>query len=122
MSFVIVKYGNEQEKLFNPNVQVIVFLNHVKKACGFEQCSEPIDLATDTGEVIDLQSFLKQPANAKEAARKYLDHRATYILVKCITETTEDEPTNFVPLLTTVDPKIKFSGMTVKFILRVLCS
>ncbi|KAG5462585.1 MAG: hypothetical protein BJ554DRAFT_4533, partial [Olpidium bornovanus] len=39
---------------------------------------EPLDLATESGEVVDLAS------KPREVAKKLLDPRATYILVKTV--------------------------------------
>jgi hypothetical protein len=53
-----------------------VLLGYIKKTCGYEQ--DNIDLASETGEVIDLAS------KPKEYARKYVEPRGSYILVKCV--------------------------------------
>lgn len=34
MSFIVVKYGKEQEKLFNTNCKVINLLYCIKETCG----------------------------------------------------------------------------------------
>ncbi|KAJ3249895.1 hypothetical protein HDU77_007289 [Chytriomyces hyalinus] len=60
---------------------------------------EHIDLATETGEVVDL--FGKP----KEYAKKYLEARGNYILVKLVGD--ENDGT-YVPLLDQVGEKIKF--------------
>lgn len=62
----------------NPNVLSSVLLNHIRKTCGFEGIQENIDLASESGEVVDLVS------KGKEYAKKYLEPRTTYIPVKVI--------------------------------------
>ncbi len=62
----------------NPNVLSSVLLSHIRKSCGFESVTEAIDLASESGEVIDLAS------KGKEYAKKYLEPRTTYIPVKII--------------------------------------
>ena len=76
MSFVIVKYGANDEKLFNANCMNSVFLSHIKRSCGYEDTVENVDLATENGEVMDL---LSRP---KEYAKRYLEPRAAYILLR----------------------------------------
>ncbi|KAI8822929.1 uncharacterized protein EV422DRAFT_522722 [Fimicolochytrium jonesii] len=78
MSFITVKYGANEERLANPNVLSSVLLNHLKTACGFGDMPENVDLASETGEVIDLIN--KQ----KDYAKRYVDARGSYILVKVL--------------------------------------
>jgi hypothetical protein len=53
-------------------------LSHIRKTCGYESVVENLDLASESGEVMDLTS------KGKEYAKKYLELRATYILVKVV--------------------------------------
>jgi len=62
-----VKYGDNSEKIFNPNCVSSVLLAFIKISCGFDDESYQIDLATESGEVIDLAN------HGKEYAKKYLD-------------------------------------------------
>ncbi|KAJ3345534.1 hypothetical protein HDU83_003952 [Entophlyctis luteolus] len=55
--------------------------------------SDHIDLATESGEVIDLSS------KPKEYAKKFLEPRQSYILVRVIGEETDDGPATYIPLL-----------------------
>ncbi|KAJ3307099.1 hypothetical protein HDV03_002610 [Kappamyces sp. JEL0829] len=78
-------------------------LSHIRKTCGFENVAENLDLASESGEVMDLAS------KGKEYARKYLEPRTSYILVKVIGDESEDSSPTYVPLLDNAAEKIKFS-------------
>ncbi|KAI8898129.1 hypothetical protein BC833DRAFT_620582 [Globomyces pollinis-pini] len=95
--FITVKYGAEEEKIFNPNCLSAVLLNHIKHTCGFE--NEILDLASETGEVMDLAKY----------AKKFLESRSSYILVKIIGDETEESSPTYIPLLDNALDKIKFS-------------
>jgi len=66
-SLIIVKYGDNSEKIFNPNCVSSVLLSFIKISCGFDDENYQVDLATESGEVIDLAN------HGKEYAKKYLD-------------------------------------------------
>lgn len=102
MSFITVKYGDNSEKIFNPNCVSSVLLAFIKISCGFDDESYQIDLATESGEVIDLAN------HGKEYAKKYLDDRRAYILVKII-EGEDDTPVTYSPLLNQLPEKMKFT-------------
>lgn len=107
MSFVTVRYGAGEEKLVNPNTLNGVLLSHLKKSCGFESLTDPVDLASETGEVMDLMS------RPKEYARKILEGRGVYILIKVIGDegTLQDEGSpSFVSLLDQPAGGLKFSS------------
>ena len=110
--FVTVKYGGkwkitvaEEEKIVNPNCLCAVLLNHIRKTCGYENIPENLDLALESGEVMDLAS------KPKEYAKKFLEPRNTYILVKVVGEETDDSTPTYLPLLDSATDKIKFSGI-----------
>jgi hypothetical protein len=65
-----------EEKTFNPDCLNVLLLEHVKQSCGYEHLLEPIDLATETGEVLELQS------KRREYAKKTVEDRGIYVLVK----------------------------------------
>jgi hypothetical protein len=81
-----------------------VFLNHIRKTCGYDGIQETLDIASEAGEVMDLVS------KPKEYAIKYLESRSTYIVVKVVGEDTEDASPTYVPLLDNATEKIKFSS------------
>ncbi|KAJ3346626.1 hypothetical protein HDU83_002830 [Entophlyctis luteolus] len=119
MTYIVVKYGREfisqnwknacffrspsrkanAEKLVNPNCQSAVVLAHLKNTCGYSGLTCPVDLATEAGEVLDLNS------KTKEVANKYVELRKTYILVKVMGEFGDDAVPMYYPLLD--DSKIK---------------
>ncbi|KAJ3216086.1 ddb1 and cul4 associated factor 7 [Dinochytrium kinnereticum] len=66
------------EHLVNPNCLCSVLLSHIKKTCGFQDLAENIDLASETGEVVDLVS------KPREYAKRFLEPRANYIVVKVV--------------------------------------
>ena len=98
MVFIIVKFGGNrynsepssiwkpsyksgvanEEHIFNSNCLCAVLLNHIKKTCGYDAVTEPLDLAFESGEVMDLWT------KPKEYARKYVDARGVYVLVKVL--------------------------------------
>jgi hypothetical protein len=109
MSFITVRYGQNEEKILNPNCLSSVLLSHIKKNCGFEGLAEPIDLfSAETGEVIDL---LSKP---KEYAKKYLEPRGTYILLKVVSDDSEESSSTFVSLLESSNIKISTNATKAK--------
>ncbi|KAJ3414756.1 hypothetical protein HDV05_006095 [Chytridiales sp. JEL 0842] len=92
-----------EEKLLNPNCLSSVLLSHIKKTCGFSDLPEPIDLASETGEVVDLVS------KPKEYAKRFLEQRTSYILVKVIGEETEESTPTYISLLDNPEKPIKFA-------------
>ncbi|KAJ3111769.1 hypothetical protein HDU96_005359 [Phlyctochytrium bullatum] len=103
MAFIIVKHGANEEHIVNPNCLCSVLLSHIKKIGGFQDMPENIDLASETGEVVDLVS------KPREYAKKYLEPRSNYIVVKVIGEETEDSSPTYVSLLDQVGDRIKFA-------------
>jgi hypothetical protein len=61
-------------------------------------------LASESGEVMDLVS------KPKEYAKKYLEPRGIYILVKVVGDENDDSNFIYIPLLESATDKIKFSG------------
>jgi hypothetical protein len=102
MAYIIVKYGDNNEKIFNPNCISAVLLAFIKLSCGFDGEVYQVDLATESGEVIDLAN------HAKEYAKKYLDDSRAYILVK-ISGAEEDNSVTYSPLLEHTPEKLKFA-------------
>lgn len=101
MSFITVRYGQNEEKILNPNCLSSVLLSHIRKACGFETLLESIDLCSaESGEVVDL---LSKP---KEYAKKYLEPRGIYILIKVAGDDSEESTATFVSLLESSNIKI----------------
>ncbi|KAJ3010963.1 UNVERIFIED_CONTAM: hypothetical protein HDU68_001880 [Siphonaria sp. JEL0065] len=108
MPYITIKYGDAKtagcEKLVNHNCQANVVLAYIKKTCGFSSLSVPIDLASENGEVLDLNS------KNRDSAKRYLDDRKAYIPVKVIGEFTDDATPTYLPLLDLpADTKLKFA-------------
>ncbi|KAH6570255.1 hypothetical protein BASA50_011293 [Batrachochytrium salamandrivorans] len=112
MGYVIVKYGANKEKLVNPNCLGAVLLGHIKKSCGYNDLVESVDLASESGEVMDLIS------RPREYARKFLESRASYILVKVIGDESDDFSPTYIPLLDMAGEKVKFSVTNPTFKMR----
>jgi len=102
MGFCVVKYGANQEKLINFECMSILILDYLKTACNFTQIQEPLDLSTEDGEIVDLNSKLK------ENAKLYLEDRCVYILVKVLIDEASEEPA-YVPLCDNYE-KLKFAS------------
>ncbi|TPX56588.1 hypothetical protein PhCBS80983_g04443 [Powellomyces hirtus] len=104
MTYITIKYGVNEERLANPNVLSSVLLHHLKTTCGFGDLTENVDLASETGEVIDLIN------KSKEYAKRFVDARGTYILVKAQGDDTDDTSPTYTSLLEqTGVEKLKFS-------------
>ncbi|KAJ3360941.1 hypothetical protein GGF32_007874 [Allomyces javanicus] len=96
MTFFTVKYGDNDERLFNSNCLNTVLLGHIKAALKLT-FSEPVDLALDSGDVLDLAS------KPREYAKKYIEPRAVCTLLKVVQASgmadEDDGGTAYVPLL-----------------------
>ncbi|KNE70050.1 hypothetical protein AMAG_15039 [Allomyces macrogynus ATCC 38327] len=91
MTFFTVKYGDNDERLFNSNCLNTVLLGHIKAALKLT-FPEPVDLALDSGDVLDLAS------KPREYAKKYIEPRAVCTLLKVVQDE-DDGSTAYVPLL-----------------------
>ncbi|TPX34821.1 hypothetical protein SmJEL517_g02558 [Synchytrium microbalum] len=107
MAFVTLKYGAGEEMLLNPNCMASVLLNHIKKNADVIKSvgaiHEPIDIATESGEVVDLMG------KAREYAKKYVDPRATYVLVKIVgADESGEAEAQYIPLCDQLGERVKF--------------
>ncbi|KAI9345262.1 hypothetical protein BDR26DRAFT_156121 [Obelidium mucronatum] len=92
------------EKIVNHNCQANVVLSYIKKSCGLSNLTAPIDLATESGDVVDLNS------KARDYAKRFLDDRKSYIVVKVVGEFTDDATPTYTSLLDLpADTKLKFA-------------
>ncbi|KAJ1499233.1 hypothetical protein HMI56_004506, partial [Coelomomyces lativittatus] len=89
MSFFIVKLGDNEDRLFNTQCTNGVLLSHIKKSINV---LDTIDLATETGEVLEL---LTKP---KEYARKYIEPRSICTIVKVVQPENEEDEASYIPL------------------------
>jgi superfamily II helicase len=103
MTFVFIKCGGPSVKeiptlkeiIVNSNCLIPILLDYIKSEFGLDGIisdKEALDLCTESGEVIDLMN------KGKEYAKKFLEPKNTYLLVKAIYE--NDEPTGtYIPLV-----------------------
>ncbi|CAL1527119.1 unnamed protein product [Lymnaea stagnalis] len=73
--FVTVRYGDDQEQLFNPNSRNNLFLLNVKNRCQC-QSEDVIDVSDERGNLKNLSNF------PKEYAKEYLKDRERLVLVR----------------------------------------
>ncbi|XP_065054710.1 uncharacterized protein LOC135683396 [Rhopilema esculentum] len=91
MSFVTVKFGNNQYALFNPNCKTAVLLDDIKKRCKCHDASI-LDVSDEKGEIKHLQD------HTHEYATKLLKGREILILLELKTNKETKEVT-YLPLL-----------------------
>ncbi|KAJ1555094.1 hypothetical protein HK405_003265 [Cladochytrium tenue] len=84
VEFRLLESANE-ERLVNTNCLASVLLGYVKRVCGYGDLADAVDLATETGEVVDLVG-----RGRGEYAKKYLEPRASYILVRVVGDAEDD--------------------------------
>lgn len=83
-----VKYGAEQQELFNADCWAIVLHDAIKERCGHKHIPEVIDLQREDGSRVDLYMI------GKESALDAITSKGTYTLVKLIPSEEEGgEPT-----------------------------
>eukprot|EP01113_Clastostelium_recurvatum_P021915 TRINITY_DN26015_c0_g1_i1.p1 TRINITY_DN26015_c0_g1~~TRINITY_DN26015_c0_g1_i1.p1 ORF type:complete len:215 (-),score=48.19 TRINITY_DN26015_c0_g1_i1:8-628(-) len=100
MSFIVVKYGKDQERVFNTNCKSINLMTCARDVCGFPSLHpSELDLAE---EATGLLMFM--PSSAHDYANTLLQPRGIYVLVSLHKD--EHGHAEYVPLL---DPKYNFS-------------
>eukprot|EP01112_Ceratiomyxa_fruticulosa_P008905 TRINITY_DN2311_c0_g1_i1.p1 TRINITY_DN2311_c0_g1~~TRINITY_DN2311_c0_g1_i1.p1 ORF type:complete len:165 (-),score=41.54 TRINITY_DN2311_c0_g1_i1:248-742(-) len=99
MSFIIVKYGKEQEHIFNANCKSINLINSIKEVCGYNDLNvNEIDLAEEsTGQPAALNTTPYEYANTN------LQARGVYVLISVHKD--EHGHVEYVPL---IDSKSNF--------------
>ncbi|CAB3983643.1 Hypothetical predicted protein [Paramuricea clavata] len=90
MSFITIRFGDDNHALFNPNCLVINLLDNIRKRCKCEK-EAPIDLSDEDGSVQKLSE--KQDQNASTI----LKQRGEYILLRV--EKFSEKPNVYLPLL-----------------------
>ncbi|XP_071849780.1 uncharacterized protein CXorf65-like [Apostichopus japonicus] len=96
MSFITVKYGDNQQKIFNPYCSSEVLLESIRQQCTEEE-EVTIDLSDSAGNIKNLNNNLKAYANA------YLEGRESYWLIKIEKGRTDNDPTKYSLMIT--DPE-----------------
>ncbi|XP_066281727.1 uncharacterized protein CXorf65 homolog [Branchiostoma lanceolatum] len=90
--FITVRYGENKSEIFNPKCRVLLLLKAIRDKCGCEH-GDTIDLADETGEVMELAS------HPGDYASNYLPERATFILIKVEKECEGgEEDVRYLPL------------------------
>lgn len=95
-SFIKVKYGDNQEAIFNPWCTTHTLLEWIRRKC---HCDEDIvlDLVDLEGQVKNLSSI-----STEEYASAFVNGRETYVLIK-VDKQGENEPNRYVSLLNNLD-------------------
>ncbi|XP_019618568.1 PREDICTED: uncharacterized protein CXorf65 homolog [Branchiostoma belcheri] len=90
--FITVRYGENKSEIFNPKCRVLLLLKAIRDKCGCEH-GDTIDLADETGEVMELST------HPGDYASNYLHARATFILIKVEKECEGgEEDVRYLPL------------------------
>ncbi|XP_002736063.1 uncharacterized protein CXorf65 homolog [Saccoglossus kowalevskii] len=91
MTFITVKYGDNQQRIFNPMCSSMILLECIRKNC---QCEKGVtlDLLDENGHVKNL------PENLQSYASDFLEGRGTYWLIK-VEKGNEDTPNKYTLLL-----------------------
>ena len=74
-----VKYGEDQQALFNMDCWACTLIDHVKDKCGYQKLPEKVDLQKEGGGMMDMPSIPKQTT-----AKGTLEPKATYFLCKLV--------------------------------------
>ncbi|KAL7753356.1 hypothetical protein RI367_001131 [Sorochytrium milnesiophthora] len=103
MTFIVVKHGANAQRLFNANCLCIVLLTFIKESLGLD-FGETIDLADESGEVLDLAG------HPREYAKKYLEPRGVYTLIKVLTADAVDDGAKYQPLVDAPSESFKLTA------------
>ncbi|XP_076434852.1 uncharacterized protein CXorf65 homolog [Babylonia areolata] len=94
-SFIIVKYGDNQEAIFNPWCSSHTLLEWIRRKC---QCDEDIIL-----DLVDLEGQVRNlPSSTEEYASDYVTGRETYILIR-VDKQDDSGRNRYVSLLNNLD-------------------
>ncbi|XP_031574276.1 uncharacterized protein CXorf65 homolog [Actinia tenebrosa] len=99
--FVVVRFGDDEQRLFNTNCRAKILYENIKERCNC-QSEDVIDLADENG---FLKNLPGRPPN--EYATTFLPNRSTFILLQ-ITEdnTSKQKQSVYTPLLRGVSESI----------------
>lgn len=94
-SFIIVKYGDDQEAIFNPWCSTHTLLEWIRRKC---QCENDIVI-----DLVDLEGQVKNLASGtEEYASDYVTARETYILIR-VERQGDNGPNRYISLLNNLD-------------------
>ncbi|XP_064622183.1 uncharacterized protein CXorf65 homolog [Lineus longissimus] len=104
--FITVRYGENQEKIFNPNCLNKVLLANIKERCGC-RCIDIVDLSDEEGQVKNLNSSLTQYGT------NFFTNRERLILLKVerhhvVRGEHDTISTTFKPLLQALEEDVEF--------------
>ncbi|XP_073258344.1 uncharacterized protein C22orf15-like [Porites lutea] len=91
MSFITVKFGDNEEELFNPNCVTVNLLDNLRRRCGCQK-GVTLDLSDEDGDIKNLHEFPTQYAH------RFLKGREVFVLVK-VEKGEGDQPTTYTALL-----------------------
>ncbi|XP_041377638.1 uncharacterized protein LOC121390008 [Gigantopelta aegis] len=93
-SFIVVKYGDDQEALFNPWCSTQTLVDWIRRKC---EC--PKDVVID---LVDLDGQVKNlSGSSEEYANELVTGRETYILIHV--EKADNGPNRYIPLLNNIE-------------------
>ncbi|XP_068679263.1 uncharacterized protein C22orf15-like [Montipora foliosa] len=95
MSFITVKFGDDEEELFNPNCVTVNLLDNLRRRCGCQK-GVTLDLSDEDGEIKNLHEFPTQYAH------RILKGREVFILIK-VEKGQGDQPTSYTALLNNLE-------------------
>ncbi|PVD32780.1 hypothetical protein C0Q70_08226 [Pomacea canaliculata] len=94
-SFIIVKYGDNEEAIFNPWCSTHTLLEWIRRKC---KCDDSIVL-----DLVDLEGQIKNlSTGADDYACDYVTPRETYILIR-VDKQGDNGPNRYVSLLNNLD-------------------
>ncbi|XP_022095854.1 uncharacterized protein CXorf65 homolog [Acanthaster planci] len=93
MTFITVKYGDNEQKLFNPYCSSLILLECIRKNCNITDADATLDLSDALG------SIKRLPDNLHSYANTLLDGRETYWVIKVEKGAGENDPTKYTLLI-----------------------
>ncbi|GFO46477.1 hypothetical protein PoB_007298200 [Plakobranchus ocellatus] len=74
-SFVVIKYGDDQEAIINPLCSTYIFLDWIKRICHCDSDS--------TLDLVDLEGQIRNlPVTTEDYASDYVTGRETYVVIR----------------------------------------
>ncbi|XP_012935481.1 uncharacterized protein CXorf65 homolog [Aplysia californica] len=94
-SFVVIKYGDDQEALINPFCSTYIFLDWIRRICN---CGNDISI-----DLVDLEGQLRHlPVSTDEYATEYVTSRETYVVIR-VERQGDYGPNKYISLLNDLD-------------------
>jgi len=94
-SFVVIKYGDDQEALINPSCSSYIFTDWIRQVVRADK-----DMLID---LVDLEGSLRHlPASTEDYATDYVTGRETYVVLR-VERQGEDGPRRYISLLNNLD-------------------